>query len=54
MGLGAAKKKKTKEKTPVSPPAVSPYLLPKWSPYAIGAIGVLAVVLILLTAKGKD
>ena len=54
MGLGAAKKKKVKEKPKVSPPSISPALLPKWSPYAVGAIGIVAVILILLTAKGKD
>ncbi len=49
----AAKKKKSMDVV-LRPKATSEYALPKWTPWAVGGLGIAAVVLILLTAKGKD
>ena len=61
-GLGASDKppKKKKETPEVAPPLPTPKTpgsrsaVPKWSPYAVGGIGLLAVIGILVTSKGKD
>jgi len=51
----AATVKKAKKAIPApTPPYVSPFTLPAWAPYVVGALGVAVVVLILLTAKGRD
>ncbi len=52
----APAKKKGKPKPPVEirPVEKSQYALPKWTPYALGAVGVITIGIILFTAKGKD
>lgn len=57
----AAPKKKKKPvdpspTKPVTPPAPvkSPSWLPTWTPLVIGGIGLLVVVGLLVTSKGKD
>ncbi len=55
--LGAVKKKP--DDKPATPPvkqtkpAVSPSALPKWVPLAVGAVGIVIVIGILMTAKGS-
>jgi len=61
-GLGATDKppKKKKEQPEVAPPLPTPATqvsrsaVPKWSPYAVGGIGLLVVIGILVTSKGKN
>ncbi len=51
--------KKPKEVPTVPPPlpapiAVSKSAVPKWLPYGVGAVGVVIVIGLLITSKGKD
>lgn len=59
--IGAADKPpKKKKETPTVPPplpapvAVSKSAVPTWLPYGVGAVGVVIVIGLLLTSKGKD
>lgn len=59
-GLGEAKKKDKKPEKPIPAPrpvgaAPMPKSeLPKWLPWALGGVGVVIVIGILVTSKGKD
>lgn len=50
----AAAKKKVKAVVAPRSPAQPAFSLPTWAPYAVVALGVGAILLILFTAKGKD
>ncbi len=50
------KKKETPEVLPPLPPpvAVSKSAVPKWLPYAVGGVGTLIIIGLLVTSKGKN
>ena len=55
--LGEAKPKKPAPELPPplpTPKPTSEALLPKWVPLGVAAVGIVIVVGILLTSKGKD
>lgn len=55
--LGEAKPKKPTPELPPplpTPKPTSEALLPKWVPLGVAAVGIVIVVGILLTSKGKD
>ncbi len=60
FSLGAVVEPKKKKETPTIPPplpapvAVSKSAVPKWLPYAVGGVGVVIVIGLLVTSKGKD
>lgn len=59
-GLGEAKKKEKKPEKPVPAPRPVGMVptpkgsLPKWLPWAIGGVGVVVVIGLLVTSQGKD
>jgi hypothetical protein len=53
--LGKEKKPAPELPPPLpTPPETSKALIPKWTPLAVGAVGLVIILGILLTSKGKD